>query len=180
MEDAFGRLILTLTRREQGDTEAERYYADLERYAEPLVRAPINDDAYGRVRSALAVLIALQANRSAESPHGGTATPEGKKPAAKPEAVAEPPVVLGKAHEDPIVMGNQKPKLTHARYHIVKALLKAGEIGLTGDALVDQSGHEGAVNVLKALARDRDWKRVISLAGKPGGRYRIVRPPDEH
>ncbi len=108
-------------------------------------------------------------------PPSGRKTPERERPAA------EPPVILGKQHEEPVVMGKRKPKLTFSRYNIVQALLNAGENGLNGDELVEKSGHSGAVNTLKTLARkDSDWGRVIPLPGKPGGRYRIVRPPDGH
>src|SRR5271157_1466827 len=40
--------------------------------------------------------------------------------------------------------------------------------------LAIESGCGDAVNILKRLAKsDPDWKAVIKLAGKPGGRYRI-------
>ncbi len=85
-----------------------------------------------------------------------------------------PLVILGKPGDQPIVNGNITPRLTLARYHIIKALIDAAEKGLTGDELVNKSGHGGAVNTLKAMARDRDWGAVIQLPGSSGGRYRIV------
>ena len=68
-----------------------------------------------------------------------------------------------------------------ARFNIIKALIDANEKGLTGDELVTKSGHGGAVNTLKNLAKsDADWEAVISLPGQPGGRYRIVWKFDGH
>jgi hypothetical protein len=83
-------------------------------------------------------------------------------------------VILGKSGGRPIVCGKSKAPLTLARYNIVKALIDAGDDGLTGDELAERSGHGGAVNVLKSLAKsDPDWRSVIQLPGKPGGRYRL-------
>jgi hypothetical protein len=90
-------------------------------------------------------------------------------------------VRLGSRAEEPRVNGVSKPRLTTARFNIVKALLDAGETGLTGDELAKRSGHGGAVNTLKSLAAsDPDWGGVIQLAGKPGGRYRIICPSDRN
>jgi hypothetical protein len=90
-----------------------------------------------------------------------------------------PPVILGKPGDKPIVNGKSKPRLTAARHDIIKALLNAGDRGLTGDDLVLKSKHGGAVNTLKTLAgSDPDWGAVISLPGRPGGRYRIVHQSD--
>ncbi len=95
-----------------------------------------------------------------------------------PEAPA-PPVVLGKAGDKPVIRGKPQKPLTVARYHVVKALLDAGDDGLTGDDLVNKSGHGGAVNMLKALAKSGpDWEAAILLAGQPGARYRIVSKSD--
>jgi len=83
-------------------------------------------------------------------------------------------VTLGKHGDEPIVLGKTKPRLTMARYNVVTALLDAGDKGLSKDSLVEKSGHEDAVGILKRLATlDPDWNAVIKLAGIPGGRYRI-------
>jgi hypothetical protein len=104
-----------------------------------------------------------------------TATPKARKNKWKPHKPAGPAVILGKRHEEPRVNGTLKRVLTAARYDVVTALLDAGESGLSGDNLVIKSGHGGAVNTLKTLARsDTDWGSVILLPGQPGGRYRIV------
>jgi len=91
-----------------------------------------------------------------------------------PEAPAEPPVILGKPGEKTIVRGKRKDRLTLPRHNVIKALLAAGDDGLSKDSLATESGHGDAVGILKRLAKsDPDWKTVIKLAGKPGGRYRI-------
>jgi len=93
---------------------------------------------------------------------------------------ARPLVILGEPGDQPIVNGKIKPRLTLARYHIIDTLIDAAEKGLTGDELVNKSGHGGAVNTLKAMARDRDWGAAIQLPGSPGSRYRIVSKLDGH
>jgi hypothetical protein len=86
-----------------------------------------------------------------------------------------PPVVLAGQGQSPRVLGRLKSPLSHAQYDVVQALLKAGPAGLTKDGLTSNSNHGDAVNILKRLARsDPDWKEVIRLAGKTGGRYRIA------
>jgi hypothetical protein len=103
-----------------------------------------------------------------EPPSAGEAPDE--QPEAKPNAL----VILRCPSASPIVRGMEKPRLTDARYNVVKALLDAGDGGLTGDDLVVKSGHGGAVNTLKTLAKsDADWRAVILLAGGPGKRYRL-------
>jgi hypothetical protein len=83
-------------------------------------------------------------------------------------------VVLGGMEEGPIVLGKTKRKLTRPQYNVVKALLDAGDDGLTKDELVNKSRHGDARGILKRLAdSDSDWKEVIRFAGRTGGRYRI-------
>jgi hypothetical protein len=58
---------------------------------------------------------------------------------------------------------------------VIQTLIAAGSRGLGKDELVEKSGHGDAVNILKRVALiDGDWATVIGLAGKPGGRYRIL------
>jgi hypothetical protein len=84
------------------------------------------------------------------------------------------PVILARPSEEPTVLGKTKPRLNQSRYNVVLALLKAGDEGLSKDSLIEKSGHEDAVGILKRLAEsDLDWNAVIKLAGIPGGRYRI-------
>jgi hypothetical protein len=90
------------------------------------------------------------------------------------ESQASPRVVLRGRTDGPIVLQKTKKKLTKAQYNVVKALLDAGDIGLTKDQLVSQSGHEDACGILTRLAdKDDDWKQVIHFAGQTGGGYRI-------
>jgi hypothetical protein len=85
-----------------------------------------------------------------------------------------PRVVLRDRTEGPVVLGKPKRKLTTAQYDVVKALLDAGETGLTKDKLVSNSRHEDARGVLKRLAKkDDDWQQVIDFAGETGGGYRL-------
>ena len=100
---------------------------------------------------------------------------EGPRASKTPAASGtEALVILRSPTACPVVRGKEKRPLTTPQYNVVKALMDAGEHGLTGDELVNKSGHGGAVNVLKALARsDADWGAVISLPGRPGGRYRL-------
>jgi hypothetical protein len=94
---------------------------------------------------------------------------------AAPDKVPQdgPTVILKGPGKQPTVLGKSKPQLRKAQYEVVKAAHDAHAAGgLTKDGLVEMSKHADAVNILKRLARsDRDWKEVIHLAGRPGGRY---------
>jgi hypothetical protein len=99
------------------------------------------------------------------------ATIEGDNETPKPPG---PPVILGKRSNEPIVKGRRKKRLTDAQYDVITALLTAGDDGLSKDSLATESGHGDAHRVLRRLAdSDTDWKSVILMAEKPGGRYRI-------
>ncbi len=86
--------------------------------------------------------------------------------------IKPPQVILGGQHEEPIVCGVKQKILTYATYNVVKALVLAKR-PLTKDELVAKSGHLDAINILKRLAKDPDWKEVIQLAGSPGKGYSI-------
>jgi hypothetical protein len=74
-----------------------------------------------------------------------------------------------------VVKGIEKPPLTDAQYDVMSALLEAGSRGLNKDELAKKSDHGDAVRILGRIAKiDDGWKEVIGLAGKPGGRYRIL------
>ncbi len=118
-----------------------------------------------------------QGARDRQAPTNGRA-PEESGIAATNRRTSEPrggpPVILGKPGDETIVRGKRKGRLTLPRYNVVEALLAASDDGLSKDSLARESGHSDAVNILKRLAEsDTDWKAVIKLAGKPGGRYRI-------
>jgi hypothetical protein len=88
----------------------------------------------------------------------------------------KPTVIVEGRADSSRVDGRELPRLTSAQFDVVKALQKAGERGLTGDELVDKSGHGGAVNTLKRLARtSEEWRELICLPGSPGHRYRLSR-----
>ncbi len=83
------------------------------------------------------------------------------------------PVVLLSPGDPPLVLGEPKPLLTGQQFRVVKALLDAGEGGLSKAALNKLCGD--ALGVLKRLHdSDEDWKAVIRLAGTKGKKYRIV------
>ena len=87
------------------------------------------------------------------------------------------PVVLREPGQPCRVLGKEKPKLTAAQYNVVAALLAAGDDGLTKDQLIRKSNGGGAIRTMKDLAgNDDDWGKVLFLAGKTGGRYRIAKP----
>lgn len=90
------------------------------------------------------------------------------------QARAEERVILSAPGDAVLVRGKTKSRLSRARYDVVRACVEAGEDGITKDQLERRSEHGDAVNILKRLERsDPDWKKVIQLAGRPGGRYRI-------
>ena len=68
----------------------------------------------------------------------------------------------------------EKRPLTRPQYDVVKALLEAGEPGLSKDELDRKSKRGDARKILRRLAdSDPDWEAVIRLPGRPGVRYRI-------
>src|SRR4051794_19961205 len=87
----------------------------------------------------------------------------------------DPPVVVSRMADEPKVRGKLKPRLTYAQFNVVRALLEAGDDGLTKDELDTKSGHTEARKILKRLHdSDPDWAEVIQMPGIPGRRYRIV------
>lgn len=84
-------------------------------------------------------------------------------------------VILGRPGDPVTVLVKLKPRLTLAQYHVVQALLNAGDNGLTKDQLDINSGHSHARKILKRLAcSDPDWAAVIQMPGISGRRYRIL------
>jgi hypothetical protein len=93
----------------------------------------------------------------------------------EPITPPKPSVILGTSGLSPIVRGVGKDPLSIAQFDTIKALADAGERGLTQDALVRLSKHSDAVGIIDRLRKkDPEWASVIKMAGKPGGRYRIV------
>jgi hypothetical protein len=89
-------------------------------------------------------------------------------------AAAPRPVILGERGDSVIVLGKCKPRLTCAQYDVIRALLVAGDNGLTKDELDAMSDHTAARKILRRLrASDSDWAAVIQMAGRPWRRYRI-------
>lgn len=91
----------------------------------------------------------------------------------KPECASAQVALYGPGTK-PIVNGKSKPVLTPAQYAVVIALIEAGPDGLTKDRFDRKSGHGDSRKIMKRLAdSDPDWRAVLLLAGKTGGRYRI-------
>ncbi len=87
-------------------------------------------------------------------------------------AFTAPPVVLTRFGGPVRVRGVQKAALTFAQHQVVRALLDAGETGLSKDEL--EKVHSDARGILRRLRDlDPDWRAVIHFAGRTGGRYRI-------
>ena len=153
--------------------------------AESAALAPGRDDPVcGLRRLRKACLLALA------DAVGAVSTPATTEPPPADKAKSDALVTLRGPTEPPIVKGIEKPRLTVAQYDVLKALMDAGDEGLTGDELAIKSGHGGAINVLKNLAGvvvkskkrarpkskskpDPDWQSVIVLPGGPGKRYRL-------
>ncbi|HZZ78461.1 MAG TPA: hypothetical protein VFE62_08080 [Gemmataceae bacterium] len=145
-------------------------------------------DRDGRTAAILGQLPVTSTATKSASPSPSRQTRKGRKSAeAKPAKLRRPRkkrnprkqfkgprVVLGSPAAGPKVMGQQKGPLTRAQYDVVKALLDAGESGLSKDNLDRMSGHGDARKVLKRLAeKDPDWREAIQFPGTTGRRYRI-------
>jgi hypothetical protein len=85
------------------------------------------------------------------------------------------PVVVNGKGKPVFVLGKEQPPLTDAQYEVIETLLAAGENGLNKDELPVKSKHGDAVRMLSRIRKLHcDWAEVIRLAGKTGGRYRIL------
>jgi hypothetical protein len=96
------------------------------------------------------------------------------------QSVEGTPIVLRGPDDDVVVCGKRKDPLPPAQYRVIKALVdaKANEERLTVEALrnrtTDEKGNpvEDPLGALKRLRnRDRDWKRIIDMAGVRGRGY---------
>jgi hypothetical protein len=99
-------------------------------------------------------------------------------------ASRKPAVVLGNFGEKPVVDGKELDPLTVPQHNVIRALIDAGDKGLSKDKLATKSGHGDAHRILKRVAEsDPAWASRIQLAGRPGGGYRILsgdlpKPPE--
>jgi hypothetical protein len=82
-----------------------------------------------------------------------------------------PAVEVGAPGAPCSVLGKQKRPLTDGQRAVVAALMKAGDEGMTKDAL--ETVRVSARRMLRRLREDRDWAEVILLPGQTNGRYRI-------
>lgn len=85
------------------------------------------------------------------------------------------PVVLAGQGKPPTVLGKEQKPLNKEGYDVIKALIEAGPVGLSLEALRIKSGRGGARGVLKRIAESSpEWKRVIRFPVHDGIRhYRI-------
>lgn len=87
-------------------------------------------------------------------------------------------IVLRSIDEQPVVNGVKKAAIrSTVAYDGLRALIQAGEQGLTKDRLDRQARHTDTRKALRELAAsDPDWKAVILLPGTAGMRYRVRQP----
>lgn len=82
-------------------------------------------------------------------------------------------VVLKGKGQPVVVCSVPKPSLPDGRYRLIKALVSAGDLGLS-KAEIEHSG-EDARRYLRGLKEsDPHWRLVIRFPGRRGGRYRIT------
>jgi hypothetical protein len=87
---------------------------------------------------------------------------------------AGPRVRLGATWEDPVeVLGKRKWVGNYAAFKVVKALVEAGDAGLSKAELEQVT--PGALKVLRRLREDDDWRAVVQMAQRKGNRYRLRR-----
>ncbi|MGD9791126.1 MAG: hypothetical protein AB7Q00_08800 [Phycisphaerales bacterium] len=83
-----------------------------------------------------------------------------------------PAVALGADGFTWTVCGVNKGSVTDAQHAVLIALLEAGDKGLTKDAL--EITRASARRTLKLLRKDKDWAKVIKMAGGTNKRYRLL------
>lgn len=111
------------------------------------------------------------ANSAPERPTDVGATPRGPSPPESPPKVA----LSDRLDEKVAYVAGKEKKLTTPQYDVVKALLAAGNDGLSKDALDQKGKHGDARKILSRLREsDPDWAKVIVMPGRPhSGGYRI-------
>ncbi len=158
-------------------TQAETFFLS---YIEPLV-AEHTRDVSARWKRMVARADAAGAQNAAQhsSSKGSVSNSSSDTTGNNPPPPPPPPppvnkgprVVLGKRGEPCIVDGKERPPLTDGRYAVIEALIKAGEDGLTKDAI--EAIRKGARKMLEQLSAMPGWADVIQMAGQTNGRYRI-------
>jgi hypothetical protein len=83
--------------------------------------------------------------------------------------------VLGTENDPPLLGGNPVRVLTPAEYAIVRALVTAGERGLTRAELIDRGGSDRADIILhKLMKKEPAWRSYIERPQR--GVFRITPP----
>jgi hypothetical protein len=80
-------------------------------------------------------------------------------------------LVLGGPEDEPIVLGQRKPRLTPGQYRVVKAMLDAAPTRLSKDQLARRSETEDPIGMIDRLRRDQDWAAVLDKPGQAHGGY---------
>ncbi|NOY41572.1 MAG: hypothetical protein GXP26_07045 [Planctomycetes bacterium] len=72
------------------------------------------------------------------------------------------------------ILGIQQADLTGGQSKVVRALIEAGSVGLSGAQLKSKSESEDAVKTLRRIARKNDeWRDAIIFPGKAYGGYHL-------
>lgn len=163
-------------------TQAETYFLDFVQIQIAEYKADVTVKWQRMVKRADAIGAKRNAERQsapASPPSAGSA--DGAAPADSKSPPPPPPplppvrkgprVVLQQRGEPCIVDGKEMPPLTDGRYAVVEALIKAGEDGLTKDAI--EAVRKGARKMLEQLSAMPGWADVVQMAGQTNGRYRI-------
>jgi hypothetical protein len=100
-------------------------------------------------------------------------------PTEEDDLESGPTVEMTRLCEPVFVLGRKK-RLTQAQFNVVKALLEAGESGLSKDELEcicdpgNETCHDGRKILNRLIKKDSDWARVIQKPGIKGRGYRIL------
>lgn len=121
----------------------------------------------GRLDNTCMLNYAFDAGQPSRPTSGATPAKDKTMNAAKTAVRVD----IGQPGMPAAVNGTPKKPLTDAQRAVVDALLKAGDAGLTKDAL--EAARPSARRILKHLQKDSDWAKVILMPGQTNGRYRI-------
>jgi hypothetical protein len=98
------------------------------------------------------------------------------KATSHPIPIDPPPFVLGDRDvRQPIVNGVRQRRLTEAQFDVMKAVRDAAPDVLTKEGLIDKSGHQDAVGVLRRLLHDEPvYRTLMALSGRERKGYRWI------
>ncbi|QYK49190.1 MAG: hypothetical protein KF838_04890 [Phycisphaeraceae bacterium] len=153
-------------------TQAETFFVT---HVEPLITehtANVKAEWRKLQRHANAIGAQNAAQRGSDEGLASNSSSDAAGNSPPPPVQKGPRVVLGNRGEPCLVDGKEMPPLTDGRYAVIEALIKAGEDGLTKDAIEAVRG--SARRMLEDLSElHPEWAAVIQMAGQTNGRYRI-------